>query len=196
MDDYETCLKRFNDPLVCGFGLRVVQLAEDLDKCVEKNGPQRCLDECLKSCRGENCDRVCLNAVDMAVARNIARTLAQGAVAAASETDLTVPEAVAVGFRILMEESSDGDCFARLSSMRLLSFVAMDLKKLLGMQDMLLLMAPALAIAYDCVGDEAFRFLNNIAITIGREMSEKIAAALRKGVVEIGRITITFPPAR
>ncbi len=197
MNDYEACLKAFNDPEMCGFGLRVIQLAEALrlEECLDRHKPQKCLNMCLKSCRGENCRELCLNAMDAAAAKGIARRLVQDAAAAASETGLTVPEAVAVGFRMLLDEPG-GDCIAKVVSMRVLGLVAMELRNLLGVQDMLLLLAPAIAAAHECIGDEAFDLLDMIAPTIGREMAERIAAALEEGVVKIGRMELKFPPAK
>ncbi|MFZ8808911.1 MAG: hypothetical protein ACO2PN_12520 [Pyrobaculum sp.] len=195
--DYEECLKRFNDPEMCGFGFKAVQLAETLrlEECLEKHKPQKCLDACLKNCRGENCRELCLNAMDMAAAKGIARRLVQGAVAAASETGISIPEAAAMGFYALLGEP-DNDCIAKVISMRVLSFVAIELKNLLGVQEMLLLLAPAVAKAYECIGDSAFNLLDMVEPAIGREMVERIAAALEEGVVKIGRIALTFPPAK
>jgi len=197
MEGYEACLKEFSDPEMCMFGFRVVQLAEALrlEECLDRHKPQKCLDRCLKNCRGENCRELCLNAMDAAAAKGIARRLVQEAAAAASETGLTVPEAAALGFRMLLDEPS-GDCTARIISMRVLGLVAMELRNLLGTQDMLLLLAPAIATAHECIGDEAFDLLDMIAPTIGRNMAERIAAALEEGAVKIGQVEIRFPPAK
>jgi hypothetical protein len=197
MDDYETCLKKFKDPEMCRFGLRVVHLAETLrlDECLERHEAQRCLNMCLKNCKGENCNQVCLYALDAAVAKNIARKLARGAVAAATETDLTIPEAAAMGFHMLLKEPAS-DCVTKVASMRILGMVAVELRYLLGVQDLLLLLAPAIAMAYECIRDEAFNLLDMVAPSIGQEMAERIAAALQEGVVKIGRITLKFPPAK
>jgi hypothetical protein len=197
MNDYEACIKAFNDPEMCVFGFRVVQLVEALrlEECLDRHKPQKCLDKCLKNCRGENCRELCLSAADVAAARGIARRLVRDAVAAASETGLTVPEAAAAGFYMLLDEPG-GDCVAKVVSMRVLGLVAIELRNLLGTQDMLLLLAPAVATAYECIGDEAFDLLDMVAPAIGREMAERIAAALEEGVVEIGRIVLKFPPAK
>ncbi len=197
MNDYEACLKTFNDPEMCMFGFRVVQLAEALrlEECLDRHRPQKCLDMCLKNCRGENCRELCLNAMDAAAAKGIARRLVQDAVAAASETNLTVPEAVAVGFYMLLDEPG-GDCVAKVISMRVLGLVAIDLRNLLGAQDMLLLLAPAIAAAHECIGDKAFDLLDMVAPAIGREVAERIAAALEEGIVKIGRIELKFPPVK
>jgi len=195
--DYEECLKTFNDPEMCGFGLKAVQLAEDLrlEECIEKRGAQKCLEKCLKNCRGGDCRELCLNAMDAAAAKGIARKLAQGAVAVASETGLTAPEAAAMGFSMLLEEP-DGDCIAKVVSMRVLGLVAMELRNLLGTQDMLLLLAPAVAKAHECLGDDAFNLLDMLAPALGREAVERIAAAMEEGAVKIGRVVIEFPPAK
>ncbi len=197
MDGYEACLKTFNDPEMCMFGFRVVQLAEALrlEECLDRHKPQKCLNKCLKNCRGENCRELCLNAMDAAAAKGIARRLVQDAVAAASETGLTVPEAAAVGFYMLLDEPG-GSCIAKITSMRVLGLVAIDLRNLLGAQDMLLLLAPAIAAAHECIGDKAFDLLDMVAPAIGREMAERIAAALEEGVVKIGRIELKFPPVK
>jgi hypothetical protein len=195
--DYEECLKTFNDPEMCGFGLKAVQLAEDLqlEKCLDRHGAQRCLEKCLKNCREAACRELCLSALDAAAAKSIARRLAQGAVAAASETGLTAPEAAAMGFGMLLEEP-DGDCVAKVVSMRVLGLVAMELRNLLGTQDMLLLLAPAVAKAHECLGDDAFNLLDMLAPALGREAVERIAAAMEEGAVKIGRVVIKFPPAK
>ena len=195
--DYETCLKMFNDPELCGFGLKAVQLAEDLrlDECLDRHGAQRCLEKCLKNCRGATCRELCLSALDAAAAKGIARRLAQGAVAAASETGLTAPEAAAMGFSMLLEEP-DGDCIDKVVSMRVLGLVAMELRNLLGRQDMLLLLAPAVAKAHECLGDDTFNLLDMLAPALGREAVERIAAAMEEGAVKIGRVVIKFPPTK
>jgi hypothetical protein len=133
--------------------------------------------------------------MDMAAAKSLARKLVQGAMAAASDTGVTIPEAAAMGFYMLLNEPDD-DCIARIVSMKVLGLVAVELKKLLGMQDLLLLMAPTIAMAYECIGDNAFDLLDMLAPTIGREMAERIAAALEEGVVKIGNIALKFPPAK
>jgi hypothetical protein len=52
--DYEKCLETFNDPEMCMFGFKVVQLAETLrlEECLDRRKPQKCLEKCLKSCGG------------------------------------------------------------------------------------------------------------------------------------------------
>jgi hypothetical protein len=182
---------------MCGFGFRVIQLVEALrlEECLDRHKPQKCLDRCLKNCRGENCRELCLNAMDAAAAKSIARRLVQDAAAVASETGLTVPEAAAVGFGMMLD-GSGGDCTAKIVSMRVLGLVAIDLKNLLGVQDMLLLLAPAIAAAHECIGDRAFDLLDMVEPAIGREVVERIAAALEEGVVRIGRIELKFPPAK
>jgi hypothetical protein len=143
--------------------------------------------------RGEDCVELCLNAINVVAARNIARRLVQGA--AASETGLTVSEAAATGFYMLLDKPG-GDCVAKVISMRVLGLVAVELKNLLGMRDMPLLLAPAIAAAYECVGEEAFDLLDMIAPAVGREMAERIAAALEEGAVRIGRVKLRFPPVK
>jgi hypothetical protein len=197
MNDYEECLKKFNDPEMCRFGQRATQLAEALrlEDCLERHRPQKCLDICLKNCKEKNCNDLCLNAMDMAAAKSLARRLVQGAIDAASETGITVPEAAAMGFYMLLNEPGD-DCVAKIVSMKVLGLVVMELKKLLGVQELLLLLAPTIAMAYECIGDDAFNLLDTLAPTIGWEMAERIAAALEEGVVKIGNIALKFPPAK
>ena len=195
--NYEECLKRFKDPEMCRFGSRVVQLAEDLrlEKCLERRGPQKCFDACLKRCRGEDCGELCTNALNAAAAMSIARRLIHWAVDAAPKTGLTIPETVAIGFYMLLDEPGN-DCVAKVNSMRVMGLVAMELKNLLGMRKMLLLMAPAIAKAYECIGDDAFNILDMAAPAIGRKMAKRIAATLDEGVVKIRRVVLTFPPAK
>jgi len=193
--DYEECLKRFKDPEMCGFGSRVVRLALRLEKCLERRGPQKCFDACLRRCRGEDCGELCANALNTAAAMGIARMLIRWAVDVAPKTGFTIPETVAIGFYMLLDEPG-GDCVDKVNSMMVMSLVAVELKNLLGMREMLLLMAPAIAKAYECIGDDALNILDMAAPAIGRKMAEKIAAALDEGVVKIRRIALTFPPAK
>jgi len=197
MDSYEECLKKFNDPEMCRFGQRAVQLAEALrlEECLERHRPQKCLDICLKNCKEKNCRDLCLSAMDMAAAKGLARRLVQAAIDAASDADITIPEAAAMGFYMLLNEPG-GDCIARIVSMKVLGLVAVELKNLLGMEDLLLLLAPTIATAYECIGDEAFNLLDTLAPTIGQEMAERIAAALEEGIVKIGNIGLKFPPVK
>jgi hypothetical protein len=195
--DYKECLKRFKNPEMCRFGFRVSQLAEGLglEECIERRGPQKCLDACLKSCKGENCGELCASALNAAAAVGIARRLIHWAVEAARKTRLTIPEAVAVGFYMLLDEPGS-DCATRVSSMRVMGLAAVELRNLLGMRKMLLLMAPAVAKAYECIGDDAFTILDMAAPAIGQDMAKRIAAALDEGVVKIRRVVLTFPPAK
>jgi len=194
--NYEEC-KAFSDPEMCRLGFRAVQLAEALrlEECLERRRPQKCLDACLKSCKGENCGELCASALDAAAAMSIARRLIHWAADAAPKTGFTVPEAAAAGFYMLLDEPSSG-CAARVRSMRVMGLVAVELRNLLGMREMLLLMAPAIAKAYECIGDDAFNMLDMAAPAIGQNMAKRIAAALEEGVVKIRRIVLTFPPAK
>jgi hypothetical protein len=193
--NYEECT--FSNPEMCRFGFRAVQLAEDLrlEECLERRRPQKCLDACLKSCKGENCGELCANALDAAAAMSIARRLIHWAADTAPKTGFTVPEVAAAGFYMLLDEPSNG-CAARVRSMRVMGLVAVELRNLLGMREMLLLMAPAIAKAYECMGDDAFNMLDMAAPAIGQNMAKRIAAALEEGVVKIRRIVLTFPPAK
>jgi hypothetical protein len=197
MNGYETCLETLNDPETCGFAQATLRLAEalGLDGCLDENEPQRCLDACLENCQGENCRELCLGALDVAAAANLARRLIREAAEAAPKAGLTVPEAAAEGFRALLE-GQGGDCAARLASMRVLGLVAIELRNLLAMQDLLLLLAPTVAKMHECLGDEALGLLDALAPAVGRETAERIAAALDKGAVKIGRVRISFPPVR
>lgn len=180
--DWGGCFKRFDPerPGPAGLGGRL-----------EERGARRCL-VCLETCRGEDCGELCTGALDSAAA--IARRLVHEAVDTASKTGLTIPEAVAVNFYMLLDEPDD--CVAKVFSMRVLSLVAVELGHLLGMKKMLLLMAPAIAKAHECIGDSAFSVLDAAAPAIGRKMAERIAAALDEGVVKIRRVVLTFPPAK
>ena len=195
--NYEECLKTFNDPEMCRFGFRVTQLAEflRLEECLERRRPQKCLDACLKTCRGENCGELCASALNAVAAMGVAHKLIHWAVDVARRTGLTIPEAVAVGFYVLLD-APGSDCAARVGMMRVMGLVAVELRNLLGMRKMLLLMAPAIAKAHECIGDEAFNMLDMAAPAIGQNMAKRIAAALDEGVVKIRRVVLTFPPAK
>jgi len=197
VDSYEECLKTFKDPEMCRFGQRAVQLVEALrlEECLERHKPQKCLDVCLKNCKEKNCRDLCLSAMDMAAAKGLARRLVQGAIDVASDAGVAIPEAVAIGFYMLLNEPND-DCIAKIISMRVLGLVAVELRRLLGMKDLLLLLAPTIAMAYECIGDDAFSLLDTLAPTIGQETAERIAAALEEGIVKIGNIELKFPPVK
>jgi hypothetical protein len=195
--DYEACLKALGDLELCKFGATAVRLAEALrlDECLGRGEPQRCLDECLKNCGGEDCADLCLDALDVATAKSIAKRLAQEAATTAPKAGFTAPEVAAVGLYMLLREPED-DCISKIVSMRILGLAAIELRSLLGSEDMLLLLAPAVAKAYECLGGKTLDLLDALKPAIGREMVERIVATLEKGVLKIGRIELKFPPAK
>jgi len=71
-----------------------------------------------------------------------------------------------------------------------------ELKDLLRNKEVLLLLAPLLAVEHTCVGDEVFEFLEAARRGIGEEMTKRIVAALEEGAVEIGNSVIQFPPVQ
>jgi hypothetical protein len=192
--DYEARFKALGDLELCKFGAAAARLAEalKLDECLGRGETQRCLDECLKSCREGDCADLCLDALDVAAAKSIARRLAQEAVAAAPKAGLTAPEVAAAGLYMLLKEPEE-DCVSKIASMRVLDLAAIELRSVLDSQDVLLLLAPAAAKAYECLGGEV---LDTLKPAVGREMAERIAAALEKSVVKIGRIELKFPPVK
>jgi hypothetical protein len=190
---YEACLKALE---LCNV-VATVQLAEALrfDECLGGGEPQRCLDECLENCREGGCADLCLDALGVAAAKGAARRLIHWAVEVAPKTGLTIPEAAAVGFYMLLDALSS-DCPAKANLMTVMGLAAVELGNLLGMRKMILLMAPAIARAYECIGDDAFNILDVAAPAIGRSKAKRVAAALDEGVVKIRRVMLTFPPAR
>ena len=63
-------------------------------------------------------------------------------------------------------------------------------------QDVLPLMAPALAAAHRCVGDWASEYLDFIKPFVGEEVVKRIVAAMEKGTAPIGGAAVKFEPAK
>jgi len=195
---YELCLKAGGDRERCSFGVLVEKLKEGLEKCVEKNAATKCFEKCVEGCGGgEDCVRACYVAVDAATARAVAKDVLRGAVEAVAESGLTVtmPEAAAALVSELLKKYADADCEARAVLFRAMSMVIVDLHNVVG-PDLILMLAPLISVAYDCVGEAADSLLEEVRHAAGEEVAAKISAALDSGEVAVKRVLIRFQPVR
>jgi hypothetical protein len=71
-----------------------------------------------------------------------------------------------------------------------------ELKNLLRSREVLLLLAPLLAVEHTCVGDAVYDFVESARQGIGEELTKRIVAAMEEGALKIGKTIIWFPPVR
>jgi hypothetical protein len=110
-------------------------------------------------------------AVGVAAARRMARRVA----VAAALLGLDIVDAVALAFDEEVEKVEKTDCPERGDAARALAVAAAELywdfKRVPELQkraqDVLLLMAPALAAACQCIGDEAYEYLDFVKPFVG-----------------------------
>jgi hypothetical protein len=197
VDEFERCVEATGDLEKCRATQRVLQLVEDLGLvgCVARRGTEECLRECLRRCGGEDCAKLCLVAMDMAAGVVVAKNIAERAKAAAL-LGISPLDVAAMLFNMELNRMGRRDCPERANAARALSMAAVELRHLLGSQELLLLLAPTISMAYSCVGDDALDFLEAIAPAVGEEMMARIAVALEEGTVKIGNIVAKFPPVK
>jgi hypothetical protein len=195
---FENCVGATGDPEACRVSQRVFQLVKELGlvECVERRKVRECFAACLDRCRGVGeCVDLCIGALDVAVGLAVARGLAEGAKMVAL-FGVSPVEAAAAAFAEMLQKAERTKCPERADAARILNIVAVELRNLLGAQDLLLLLAPAVAAAHSCVGDEAFDVLDAIMSAVGEETAARIAAALEEGVVAVGNVVVKFPPVK
>jgi hypothetical protein len=204
VDGLEKCVEKTKDPQLCSFLRRVGELAGGLVDCVEEFGVRECFDVCLRRCQGEGCEAACLSALEAALGVVEARRMARGASLVAVLLGVDPTYAVAAAFETELEKAERMECPQKAIAGRVLAAAAVELYKSFQIvpplqkdaQDVLTLMAPALALAYQCVGEEVFEYLELIRPFIGEDATRRIVAALEEGGVIVGGETIRFKPVK
>ena len=195
---YRRCLEAAGDPEKCAVGVRVAELAEEAEGCMQEEAAVSCFKKCMERCGGgEACAELCRAAVDVAAAKGVAKDVLKGAVEAVIESNLaiSVPEAVALTVSNLLASYVGEDCAAKTSLFRVMSMVVVEMRNLVN-PDLMLLLAPLISAVHDCVGEEADDFLEEVKAAVGEQEAARIAAALDSGEVAINRVAIRFPPVR
>ena len=201
---FEDCIEKTKDPRFCSHLRKVGELASGLADCVAELGVKRCFTACLRRCQGEECEAACLSALETALGIAVARELAEKAAAAAALLGLGPADAVAVAFGAETARTEVMGCPQKAIAGRVLAAAAVELYKSFQKvpplqehaQDVLVLMAPALATAYQCVGEEVFEYLELARPFIGEDAAKRIAAALEEGGVLVGGVVINFKPVK
>lgn len=208
MDAVEKCVEVTKDPYFCLSLYQINQLINSLAECVLDRDAEDCFQECLKRCRGEGCGETCLGALEVAVGTVAARMIAGRAIQVAELKGSDLMESIALTFKEELRSAEAKECPDKAAAARILSIAAvelfMNMQKAVGSspelrklaEDLLLLTAPALAAAYECVGDEVFEYLEVVRPLIGEEMTERIVAALEEGIVLVGGVDFKFKPVK
>ncbi len=202
MDTFEKCVKIGKDPQFCSLLQKISQLSRELVDCAESLTPKDCYYVCLKMCDGE-CEIVCLNAVQAAFGIAMARKIARKAVVAVVLFSLDPVNAHAVVFDAELKKVEKMSCPEKAFGSRTLAAAAIELYKAFKIvpslqeraQDVILLMAPALALVHQC-GEDVFEYLDLIMPFVEEEAVKRIVAALEEGVVLVGEVDIRFEPVK
>ena len=115
-------------------------------------------------------------------------------------------KSIASAFKEELESAKTKECPEKAVAARILFIAAMEL--FMNMQkaavpklqklaeDLLLLTAPALAEAYQCIGDEVFEYLEAVRPFIGEEVTKRIAVALEEGAALVGGVDFKLKPVK
>jgi hypothetical protein len=209
MDESDKCVEVTKNPQFCASLYKINWLINSLAECMwERGRAEECFQECLKVCRGEECEVTCLGALEVATGTVVAHLIARRAIQAANPKGSGLMESIASAFKEELESAKAKECPDKAVTARILSTAAVEL--FMNMQkaaegfpnlrklaeDLLLLTAPALAEAYQCAGDEAFEYLEVVRPLIGEETTKRIVAALEEGSVLVGGVDFKFKPVK
>jgi hypothetical protein len=202
MDWFEKCIERTKDSQFCEHIRQAGELADSLFGCVMKKKDKECFEECLRRCKGERCGEVCAGALEVALGALAAKDLAERAVAAAI-LGISPLDAAAMAFNAKLRRVEEEECPGKAFTARVLAATVttlyMGLKEAPALQEdaqeVLMLLAPALAVLYQCVGEDAHENLEMMRPFIG-EAAERIAATMEEGIVNVGNVFIRFKPAK
>ncbi len=204
-DMFEKCVKATGDPQYCSHLQKVDQLTDGFVECLESRSADDCLHECLERCRGEGCGEACLGALYAAMGMAVAGKIIGIAEAAVSLLNMDPVTAVAWEFDKELEKVKEKDCPEKEVMAWILAAAAMELymnfknaptPRRRRAQEVLLLMAPALAEAYQCVGEEVFKYLDSIKPLVGERAVKRIIREMKEGNVFVGGVIITFKPVK
>ncbi len=216
MDAFEKCVEATGDPQLCLLAYRAGQLVGRLVECVVFRSAKECFEDCLGMCRGEGCEVTCLNAVETALGVAMAWSVATRAAEAAALLGSDPLSTIALAFDAELKKAEKRDCPERETASRVFAVVAAELYNIFRKtpnlqeraQEVLLLLAPALALGYQCVGDEVFEYLDLLRPFIEdsakeakneserKGVVERIAAAMEQGGVIVGNVIIRFKPTK
>ena len=200
---FEKCVKVAGDPQCRSYLQKVERLADSFAKCIESRSADDCMQECLRRCRGKECGEACLGALNAAAGMMVARSIIKTAEAAASQLNMDPVAAVAWAFYKEVEKAKTRSCPEKEVAAWILAVAAVELYKHFKKapnprhrhaQEVLLLMAPALAEAYQCVGEEVFKYLDSIKPIIGEGAVKRIIDEMKEGNVSVGGVLIEFKP--
>ena len=182
---------------------QIVQLLADLRQCMKSQEEIECFSDCFEKCEKEGCEEVCVDALVMFMGTMQAAMLGKRASQVAVSRGLSHVDAVALVFEEeLKKVEEEEDCPEKAISAQALAAAVVELNNSFQSvanlrdqaQDVLLLMAPALAVAHQCAGKDVFRYLELMKVLIKEETVKRIAAALEEGAVLVGNTTIKFKP--
>jgi hypothetical protein len=203
MDKFEKCVEVTKDPQFCSYLYQINQLINSLAECVAEKGVKECYYACLKRGGGEE---TCLRALEVAVGMAVARDVVKRAALATALLGTDLINTIAQIFNEELKSAEAKECPDKAVAARILSIAAVELfmnfqktaesspKLRDRVQSLLLLAAPALAAAYQCVGEEVFEYLETVRPLIGEEAVKRIVAALEEGAALVGDVVINFKP--
>jgi len=202
---FEKCVEIFGDPQFCTYVKKVGQLSDRARKCVKNQKVGYCYRDCLKRCQVEECKEVCLGVVEEVLGVEMAEEISDEATALAIVRNLSPAVAVATIFNEELDKVKKKRCPNKAVMARILAAAVFELyekfKKKPTLrrhaQDVLLLMAPALAEAYRCVGESTFRYIDGeLRPFVKEKMIKRIVVAMEEGAVTIGDVKIKFKPVK
>ena len=202
MDMFEKCIEKFGSSQLCSRVQQIVQLLADLRQCMKSQEEIDCFSDCFEKCEKEGCEEACADALVMFMGTMQAAMLGKRASQVAASRGLSHVDAVALVFEEELKNVEEEDCPEKAISAQALAVAVIELNNSFQSvanlrdqaEDVLLLMAPALAVAHQCIGKDVFRYLELMKVLIKEETVKRIAAALEEGAVLVGNTTIKFKP--
>jgi hypothetical protein len=199
---FEKCVEKTGDPQFCSLVDQTGGLVGVVVDCVKERRVRDCFEECLKTCQGDRCEETCLGALEVALGALTARGLAEKAALIAALLGLSPIDALATVFSAELRKTEEGDCPDKAFSARVLATAVSHLYLAFrnvpalrdSAQDVLMLMAPAFAAAYECVGEVVFEYIELIKPFVEEEVVKRIVAALEEGAALVGNVVIKFRP--
>jgi len=195
---FKKCIEELKDREGCEFMYRVFKIVDrlKLEECIAKHDIDMCYDKCIKECKDSDCDRLCDHAVGHAAASIVAREVLLEAARMAVNIGTDLLNALVLRFMTMLDKFAGraGSCREKKRVVYLFSTIAAELMELTGVKELVLLMAPVLALWRECPGSEIDDVLEVVKIIAGENYAARIAAALEEGAVRIGNVVIRFPP--
>jgi hypothetical protein len=204
MDAFEKCVRVTGNPQFCSSVSRTGRLVAGLTGCLMVLDAESCYRICLEGCQGEECAGACLGVLKVAMGVVEAGRIARRAAEAAALLGADLVNTVALAFDAELKKAREMNCPERGTAAQILAAAAVQLyanfKTTPGLQehaqDVLLLVAPAFAEAYQCVGEAVFDYLDYIRPFVAEEAIKRIVATMEEGVALVGNVIIKFPPVK